>query len=236
LSPDVVEMTKRIHPLILRISTLFILALACDFVQDVATPADVQPVDDTTTSSLSTDEVGDVEMDVLAGITIREPSHEDTYDRDDWPHWRDADHDCQDARDEVLIAESLVPVEFFSDLKCDVTRGKWICPYTGRTFTGSGDLDIDHVVPLKNAHVSGAWAWTRERREEFANELADPAHLVAVEARANRSKGDRGPEDWLPAESVCEYVSSWIAIKRRWALSMSEREAAAVRRVAAECR
>lgn len=172
---------------------------------------------------------------MLAGITIREPSHEDTYDRDEWPHWRDADHDCQDARDEVLIAESLVPVEFFNDRKCDVTRGKWICPYTGREFTGSGELDIDHFVPLQNAHVSGGWEWPQEKREAYANDLEDPAHLVAVEAAANRANGSRGPEEWLPERGTCEYVASWIAIKRRWGLSMSEREAAAVRRVLSDC-
>jgi 5-methylcytosine-specific restriction endonuclease McrA len=193
------------------------LAMACDSARDSALP-------------------GKIGAGILDGVTIREPSHEDTYDREEWPHWRDADHDCQDARDEVLIAESLIPVEFFNERKCDVTRGKWICPYTGREFTGSGDLDIDHLVSLRNAHVSGGWAWSKEQRQAYANDLDHPEHLVAVEASANRSKGDRGPEDWLPAENVCEYAASWIAIKRRWKLSMSTREDAALRRVVASCR
>ena len=31
------------------------------------------------------------------------------YDHSDWKHWTDADCDCQDARQEELLAETLVP-------------------------------------------------------------------------------------------------------------------------------
>lgn len=54
-----------------------------------------------------------------------------------------------------------------------------IAPYDGATWTAASDLDIDHVVPLKEAWLSGARDWTTARREALANDLTRP-QLVAV--------------------------------------------------------
>ncbi|WP_435853827.1 GmrSD restriction endonuclease domain-containing protein [Streptomyces sparsogenes] len=54
----------------------------------------------------------------------------------------------------------------------------------------AGQLDIDHVVPLKEARRSGAAAWTTEDRKAFANDLVH-SQLIAVSARSNRSKAER---------------------------------------------
>ena len=50
------------------------------------------------------------------------------YDRSGWSHWVDAESDCQDARQEALISESMVPVTFKSLDKCSVASGRWIGP------------------------------------------------------------------------------------------------------------
>ena len=84
-----------------------------------------------------------------------------TYDRDDWKHWTDADGDCQDACNEALIAESRVSVSYRTDRRCRVATGQWLAPYTNTVATDPGKLDVDHMVPLGNAHVSGRVAMER---------------------------------------------------------------------------
>ena len=159
------------------------------------------------------------------------------YDRGDWRHWVDADGDCQDARQEVLIAESLVSVTFETDRKCRVETGRWYGAFTAVYADDPGDLDIDHMVPLKNAHLSGAWAWNPAMKEEYANYLEDPDHLIAVASRANRSKGAKGPEEWGPPEQSywCDYATDWAEIKAWWELTMTDAEAEAVVEMLGTC-
>lgn len=159
------------------------------------------------------------------------------YQRRDWRHWIDADRDCQNARQEVLIAESEVPVEFAGDRHCKVKRGRWTCPYTGRVVTDPAELDVDHLVPLENAHRSGGWRWEPKQKSAFANDLEHPEALVAVVASANREKGSKGPNAWLPPNVTfrCKYITNWVAIKTRWALAITPEELAAIGREEKAC-
>ena len=141
-------------------------------------------------------------------ITVSEvPESIPEYDRGEWRHWTDEDGDCQDSRQEVLIAESLVEVTYEDDRQCRVEWGRWWAPHLGHHLENPRHIDVDHHVPLKNAHISGGWAWDEERKEEYANDLTNPAHLVAISARHNRSKGARGPEEWAPPDNDlwCQY-------------------------------
>ena len=159
------------------------------------------------------------------------------YDRGDWKHWVDADGDCQDARQEVLIAESLVSVTFEDDRECRVEAGRWWVPLLGHFLENPSHIDVDHHVPLKNAHLSGAWAWTQEMKEEYANYLEEENHLVAISARHNRSKGARGPEEWAPPDNAlwCDYASDWAEIKERWGLTMTAVESEIVMDMLGTC-
>ena len=152
------------------------------------------------------------------------------YDRGDWKHWVDPDGDCQDTRQEVLVAESLVPVTYETDRECRVETGRWWGPYLAHHLGNPAHIDIDHTVPLKNAHNSGGWRWESTMKEGYANHLADDDHLMAISSRHYRTKGGRGPEAWRPPDEGlwCQYAVDWTEIKERWGLTMTWPEAEAV--------
>ena len=167
---------------------------------------------------------------VLAITVAPIPTDIAGYSRSHWKHWTDEDGDCQDARQEALISESLVEVTFESERECRVESGRWYGAFTGNYVEKPGDLDIDHLVPLKNAHDSGGWAWNSDRKQEYANYLGDPDHLIAVTKGANRSKGAKGPDEWRPPDKGywCQYATDWTEVKMEWGLSMTQRETEAV--------
>ena len=159
------------------------------------------------------------------------------YDRGTWRHWTDEDSDCQNARQEVLIAESMRDVTYETEDQCRVDSGLWIGPYTGDNVEDPSALDVDHMVPLENAHRSGAWSWDEEQKREFANYLGYENHLIATTSRANRSKGSRGPEKWRPPleEYWCVYAIDWVTIKNQWRLTVTEPEYLALSEMLATC-
>lgn len=142
------------------------------------------------------------------------------YERSQWGRWYDADKDCQDTRQEVLIAEGTDIV--LDERGCKVLSGKWTCPYTGEVLTDPSKLDIDHMVPLRAAHAAGGWEWERARKKAYYNDLSYEHHLVATSASANRSKGSRTPMEWMPTREAfhCEYLRAWVKVKENWRLEM----------------
>jgi len=167
------------------------------------------------------------------------PKHKSTYstkyNRKNWTHWVDYDNDCQDARAEILIRDSLEPVKFKRNKGCRVTWGKWLDPYTLRTYTKASDIDIDHIVPLAHAHYSGAANWTKKQKRTFAN---DPENLLSVEDNANQEKSAKAPHQWMPENSNyhCTYLKKWQHIKAKYNLKANEQERAFIALKINHCR
>ena len=220
----------------LGVPVLLLALAACSPVTGSPSPTaefGIEPVAaDATASPASADRT------VPLSLTISEiPAGLPRYDRDDWRHWIDSDGDCQNTRTEVLIEESVQPVAFATASGCRVTGGRWLAPFTGTVVVDAGSIDVDHMVPLANAHASGAWAWDSARKRAYANYLADADHLIAVTASANRSKGARGPEGWRPPDEGywCDYATDWIRIKVTWELAATAAEWAALQDMLGTC-
>ena len=177
------------------------------------------------------------EEKLLNGLNVSSSPAPVKYKRDDWGSgWSDADRNCMNARHEVLKDESINAAQLSSN-RCKVISGRWYAAFTGTWVTDPSSLDIDHFVPIANAHASGGWAWSSVTKRNYYNDLSDPKHLIAVTASANRSKGSRGPESWKPTDSSywCVYAHTWATIKTRWELTVSSAELSAITSMLNKC-
>ncbi|MFF5728199.1 HNH endonuclease family protein [[Kitasatospora] papulosa] len=159
----------------------------------------------------------------------------DGYERDSFKHWIDEDGDGCPTRAEVLLEEATTKPE--KGERCALTGGVWMSYYDEVEVTDARKLDIDHMVPLAEAWDSGAYDWTAERRQAYANDLGFQRSLVAVTAKTNRSKSDKDPAQWLPPAqgARCTYAADWTATKLRWKLSADQNERGALLELAKEC-
>ena len=161
---------------------------------------------------------------VLASIKV-ENEYKTGYKRSLFVHWSDLDGNGCDTREEVLKRDSISQPQV-DPYRCYVVAGDWYSRYDGKTLSDRSDVDIDHVVALKEAWDSGAWAWSMSQRQAFANDLTDRRTLIAVGDRVNVSKSDKDPSNWMPPLKSywCTYLGDWISVKARWGLSMDQSE------------
>ncbi|GAA3846114.1 hypothetical protein GCM10022243_10380 [Saccharothrix violaceirubra] len=177
---------------------------------------------------------------LLAGLVVAEPGTLKGYERDCdkgaacvfGRAWKDVDGDGCDQRSQVL-ARDLTDVKR-KDGRCGVESGTLADPYTGETITSVSKIQIDHVVPLAEMWRSGAAAWPADRRVAAANDLRN---LVAVQGKANQSKSDHTPDEWMPpnAAYACSYGRMYVGVKANYALTISAPERAALESALAKC-
>jgi Protein of unknown function (DUF1524) len=168
----------------------------------------------------------------IGQLRVAAPLSMTGYSRARFPHWISQGAGC-DTRDRVLIRDAR---NVRVGAGCRILSGTWRSFYDGLTFTSARRLDVDHVVPLANAWRSGARRWSTPRRRDFANDLQD-SQLIAVSASSNRSKGDKGPDEWKPPRRAawCLYSRWWVQVKRHWRLAVTRLERTELRRMVATC-
>lgn len=167
-------------------------------------------------------------LDTLSALTIGDPQTVD-YERAEWKHWIGTPCDTR----ETVLAEQGSDVTK-NPATCKVLSGSWTDPYSGETFTNAGDLDIDHVIPLGYVAKHGGQDWSSEKKQQFAN---DRTQLLAVSAKENRSKSDRGPESYMPPkrEFQCEYSKKWVATATKYGITVTEGDKRALKAGLQKC-
>lgn len=151
--------------------------------------------------------------------------------RNHFGSWRSDLSNCLDVRGRVLARDSKDPVVTrASGERCVVDSGTWHDPYTDSTVTDPAALQIDHMVPLKNAYIMGAHSWAKSKKCWYANFIAVDYHLLPVSAHENMSKSDRTPADYLPPNRgyLCAYARNWLKIKMVWELELVQPEVEAL--------
>lgn len=126
----------------------------------------------------------------------------------------------------LVLYRDLVDVKLTDG--CNLSEGLLLDPYSGKYINfvrgiTSKDIEIDHVVALSNAWVTGAENMSGEERIIFAN---DPLELLAVSAKTNQEKSDSDAAEWLPPYKPyrCEYVSRQIDVKLKYKLWVTKLE------------
>ncbi|MFF8717142.1 HNH endonuclease family protein [Streptomyces sp. NPDC015184] len=170
--------------------------------------------------------------ELLAGLVVADENDVPGYSRSKFPHWITQYGAC-DTREVVLQRDGQGVVQ---DDQCRAVAGTWYSEYDGRTIETASGIDIDHVVPLKEAWRSGASEWTTPERRAFANDLVHP-QVIAVSASSNRQKSDKDPNKWKPSlvSYHCTYSRAWISVKATYHLTADLGEATALAQMLDTC-
>lgn len=153
--------------------------------------------------------------------------------------WADVDHNHCDTRNDVL-AKQMTGVTKKPGSACVVLTGALQDPYTGRRIawakTSASAVQLDHIYPLALAWDMGANGWTQQQRTAFAND--QQRNLLAVDGRANQSKGDSGPGEWLPINKAyrCEYLAKFLAVAKHYGLPITKADADSIRHSSRGCK
>ncbi|AOT59299.1 hypothetical protein A4G23_02136 [Streptomyces rubrolavendulae] len=181
---------------------------------------------------------GGTALAAVETLTVKGRAPRTGYEREKFGRaWADTDGNGCGTREDILVRDATGVRRKDGD-RCKVASGVIAAdPYTGKRIAfrrGDGKVDVDHVVALSDAWQKGAHRWDAGKRLRFAN---DPLNLLAVDASANRRKGDGDTATWLPPsrEYRCRYVARQVAVKKKYGVWVTSAERDAMRRVLTGC-
>ncbi len=148
------------------------------------------------------------EEDAWYGLTVAEESTCTPYDRDHYTYGPKLD---------VLKSYQL--------------DGMWAA-YEKICYDDYRDVQIEHLVAVKEAHDSGLCRADYQTKINFANDLDN---IALASASVNRSKSDKDPAEWLPDNNECWYVWQHMKVKRKYDLTIDRSEQRAIARILSDC-
>ncbi len=114
-----------------------------------------------------------------------------------------------------------------------IRQGGLFSPYSMKCFVSIRQTDIEHIVARSEAHDSGLCAATAQARKDFAE---DPLNLTLASPFLNRrQKIAKDAGEWLPPNNRCWYANMVVQVKRKYGLTMDEKEAAVLSRILRSC-
>lgn len=177
----------------------------------------------------------------LEGIPVKGRAPKTGYSRDEFgPAWADTDRNGCDTRNDILARDLTDETVKPGTNNCVVTSGILTDNYTGTTTNfvrgqdTSTDVQIDHIVSLRDAWQKGAQQLSPEERKELAN---DPLNLMAADGPTNSAKGYKDAATWLPPNRAfrCEYVVRQTAVKAKYGLWVTHAEHDAITGILKGC-
>ena len=137
--------------------------------------------------------------------------------------------DCQLAYDPELYdydRPTLLPL-----LK-DRTAGAIFSPYTRRVFLRDDDVDVEHIVARKQAHVSGLCMADDRTRLAFASDFLN---LTLAASLVNQAKVECDAATWIPPENRCWFARRVVEVLRKYELTVDPDEADALDAILSAC-
>jgi len=168
---------------------------------------------------------------LLAALRVAPEVDAGTYERDafDYPGGGTDSRGCN-TRGRVLQRDSTVPAQVDYP-GCKVLAGRWVDATSGVAYEDPGQVSIDHLVPLKEADVSGAATWLAATKVAFGNDVDRVEALKVIGGSGNASKGDKDPAEWKPPLQAAwpSYARSWLVVKVAYGLTADQAEVDALR-------